>query len=77
MKATRQENLSGSSDSGEPGNNWLLPSASLQAIVKVLFLGPTESREPDGFFCWQMYPSLFVFLYHDILSVNEIAIQIN
>ena len=25
-----------------------------------LFSGPTESREPDGFFCWPRDESLFV-----------------
>ena len=29
-----------------------------------LFPGPTESREPDGFFCCPRDQSLFVLLYH-------------
>ena len=29
-----------------------------------LFPGPTESREPDGIFCWPRDQSLFVLLYH-------------
>ena len=40
-----------------------------------LFSGPTESREPDGFFCWQRDQSLFVLLYHYMPTVHKIAIH--
>ena len=36
-----------------------------------LFLGPTESREPDGFFCWPRDQSLFVLLYHYMPTLNN------
>ena len=37
-----------------------------------LFPGPTESREPDGFFCLPRDQSLFVLLYHYMPTVNKI-----
>ena len=40
-----------------------------------LFPGPTESREPDGFFCWPRHQSLFDLLYHYMPTVNKIAIH--
>ena len=40
-----------------------------------LFSGPTESREPDGLFCWSRDQSLFVLLYHYMPTVNKIAIH--
>ena len=40
-----------------------------------LFPGPTESREPDGFFCWLRDQLLFVLLYHYMPAVNKIAIH--
>ena len=40
-----------------------------------LLSGPTESREPDGFFCWPRDQSLFVLLYHYMPTVNKIAIH--
>ena len=38
-----------------------------------LLSGPTESREPDRFFCWSRDQSLFVLLYHYMPTVNKIA----
>ena len=38
-----------------------------------LFSGPTESREPDGFFCWPRDQLLFVLLYHYMPTLNKIA----
>ena len=35
------------------------------------FSGPTESREPDGFFCWPSDQSLFVLLYHYMPTLNK------
>ena len=35
------------------------------------FSGPTESREPDGFFCWPRDQSLFVLLYHYMPTLNN------
>ena len=40
-----------------------------------LFPGPTESRVPDGFFCWPRDQSLFVLLYDYMPTVNKIAIH--
>ena len=40
-----------------------------------LFPGLTESREPDGFFCWPRVQSVFVLLYHYMPAVNKIAIH--
>ena len=40
-----------------------------------LFLGPTESREQDGFFCWLRSQSLFISLYHYMPTVHKIAIH--
>ena len=36
-----------------------------------LFPGPTESREPDGFFCWPRDQLLFVLLYHYMPTLNN------
>ena len=38
-----------------------------------LFPGPTESKEPDEFFCWPRDQSLFVILYHYMPTVNKIV----
>ena len=40
-----------------------------------LFPCPTESREPDGLFCWPSDQSLFVSLYHYMPAVHKIAIH--
>ena len=46
-------------------------------LTSQLFPGPTESREPDGFFCWPRDQSVFVLLYHYMPTVNKIAIHKN
>ena len=66
----QQENLSGSRDSGTAD---YCPRQSRR--YSQLFPGLTESREPDGFFCWPRDQSLFVLLYHYMPTVHKIAIH--
>ena len=55
------------------GNRKIYPGNSLETADYCPRRSPTESREPDGFFCWSRDQSLFVLLYHYMPTVNKIA----
>ena len=57
------------------GNRKIYLAQGIQEGLETVDYCPTESREPDGFFCWPRDQSLFVLLYHYMPTVNKIAIH--
>ena len=57
------------------GNRKIYLARGIQEGLETVDYCPTESREPDGFFCLPRHHSLFALLYHYMPTVNKITIH--